>query len=243
MRQTYSGGMNHGDFTGWRLLVPAAGFTATLILIALEQLVPWVVTLAVTIIVTLLLIPPRQWRSGIEATSTDEPAFSARSQLPAILLPAVVILGQPFFLEILPLPFPVAVGLWGLLSFVSLVWVFRNLGRSMKVDGQRRITRSLASTDPSDVTPGRLRVADEHRELITALTELGAVDGVRARMWKLAEVTGRGVDTLPAEVQVLRRAGLVSVSTLDSGDDTTRHLVDLTPVGARVAEESGLVRA
>ncbi|MDO5670668.1 MAG: hypothetical protein Q4G50_11800 [Corynebacterium sp.] len=64
-----------------------------------------------------------------------------------------------------------------------------------------------------------------------------APDGIRARMWRLAGHLDREVAEVREKVLALQKVKVVSVSPIDAGPDTSRHLVEITPVGVRVLTE------
>lgn len=191
------------------------------------------VTFLATAALTLLLLPRGSWRNGLDKPRLDRADMNSR-----VLLPVLAVLFLPSFLSpvldfqqprVWPVYFVAATG---------AVWLaFRAAAREEGRLAKQRMDRALEETAPEDATPERRDAAAKHADILQALQKLGAVDGMRARVWLLAQTLGRPTADLPGEISRLQRVGLVEVSTLDSGEDTTRHFVDMTPVGVRVFTE------
>lgn len=219
-----------------RALIPSVGVGATFTFIMTGLTVPALVAAAVTALTAWLVLPRSFWSGGMDMTTLSPADFSrwdrVRPFLPgALAFGAGLVPGDGVIGEIPVWPF-YFVG-----TTAGMVWAARGGGRRSEVVGRRRARAALDTTPLEEATATRPRTAAEHREVLLGLTALGAIDGIRARVWKLAEVLGREETEVHGEVVALHREGVVGVSTIDSGADVSRHLVEITPVGVRVLEE------
>lgn len=217
-------------------LLPSLGVGATFTFIMTGLTIPALVAAAVTALVAWLGLPRSFWSGGLDMTSLSPVDFSGwdrvRPFLPgALAFGAGLLPGDGMIAEVPMWPF-YFVG-----TTAAMVWTVRGGGRRSEVVGRRRARAALEITPLEEATGTRLRAAAAHREVLLGLTALGAVDGIRARVWKLAEVLDREATEIHGEVVALHREGVVGVSTIDSGADSSRHLVENTPVGVRVLEE------
>lgn len=208
-----------------RVLLPSLGFGALFTFIHLEMWWWALVSAVLTIGVAWLTVPRSAWDVGLDLKTTSDTDFTRWDHLRIFLPGPTLGLGPQWW----PLYFAGVTGV--------TVWTFRASARRTAAMGRRRIAGALEQTSLEDATGSRLRVADDHHDILRALLQLGAVDGIRARMWRLADAVGREVSDVREAVLALDRVGVVRVSTIDAGADTTRHLVDLSPVGVRVMEE------
>lgn len=190
------------------------------------------VSTVLTIGVAWLTVPRSAWDAGLDLKTTSDTDYT-RWDHARIFLPGVMSFLAGPTLSLGPQWWPVYfLGVTGV-----TVWTIRASARRTAAMGQRRIAGALEQTSLEDATRSRLQAADDHRDILRALLQLGAVDGIRARMWRLSDALGREVSDVRAEVLALDRVGVVRISTIDAGADTARHLVDLSPVGVRVMEE------
>jgi hypothetical protein len=219
-----------------RALLPAVGVGATFTFIMTGLLLPALVTGVVAALATWLVVPRSFWSGGLDMTTLSPADYSrwdhVRPFLPGGLAMAAGLLPGDGVVGDVPVwPF------YFLGTTAALLWTARVGGRRSEVVGRRRARAALTTTPLEEATTTRLRVAAEHREVLLGLAALGAVDGIRARVWKLAETLGRAEAEIHDDVVALRRQGVVGVSTIDAGEDTSRHLVEITPVGVRVMAE------
>lgn len=219
-----------------RALIPSMGVGATFTLILTGLTLPALVTAVVTALTAWLVLPRSFWSGGMDMTTLSPVDFSrwdrVRPFLPgALAFGAGLLPGDGVVGEVPVWPF-YFVG-----TTAAMVWAARAGGRRSEIVGRRRARAALEITPLEEATATRLRAAAEHREVLLGLAALGAIDGIRARVWKLAEVLGQEAAEVHGRVVALYREGVVGVSTIDSGADTSRHLVEITPVGVRVLEE------
>ncbi|HHU67914.1 hypothetical protein [Corynebacterium sp.] len=214
-----------------RATVPFSfGIGAVFTLIHMEMFLAALVVFIVAAGIALVALPRDAWSPGLDMKTTADTDFTRRDHLRLLVPGALAFIpgtwvggaGWPLYF----------LGVSGLMMLS-----FRAANRRTAAMGRRRAQKVLESTSLADATLPRLTTADEHRDVIRALADMGAVDGIRARTWLLAKELGRDVGKLRAEVGDLERDGLVSVSTVDAGADISRHLVELTPVGVRVLTE------
>lgn len=206
----------------------AAAFT----LIHLEMWVAAAVAAIVTVGVVAAVVPRDQWVSGgMDMKTTSETDFTQWDHIRPLLPGAIAILPGPWIDMSTWWPLYTS-GVTG-----ALMWGFHRQARRSAVLGRRRARRALELTSLEEATLPRLTAATEHRAVLRGLTELGAVDGIRARTWRLAQHLDTTVPEVHEEVHALERVGIVSVSSVDAGADISRHLVEVTPVGVRVIAE------
>lgn len=213
-------------------LIPSVGFGATFTLTLTQMYLPALAFGLVTALITYVVLPRSFWSSGLDMSRTSPEDFSRWDHIRPFL-PGGLILGS----GLLP---DAALG-WPLYFFgttAAMLWALRAGGghRSAAV-GRRRARAALKATPREEATASRIDAAEEHGDVLLALVSLGAVDGIRARVWKLAAVMERAESEVHGASVALHRQGVVSMSTIDSGEDSSRHLVELTQVGVRVVAE------
>ncbi|WP_290217043.1 hypothetical protein [Corynebacterium atrinae] len=202
----------------------------------------WWLLAAVVVFVAicLLVVPRKDWNSGLESSRLPLNFKGSWKNNLVFFLPFPMIAFSGIFFEVLPTTLAIAVTFFAIAG--SMFLSLRSAGSRTQQEATLLIRETLADTTPAYATSERLGVAAHHRPILEALLTIGAVDGIRVRVWKIAEITGQTNEQVKEEATELYRAGLVGVSTFDSGDDISRHLVDLTKVGVRVIEEAGLLR-
>lgn len=225
-----------------RALVPGIGVGAALTLIHLDvPLVGLAVFLAA--VVVLFVLNPRMFTaegSGGLVQRTLSDADYTRSQLAApLILPGATMLFS-FALEPADLD-PVFIAP---LVFVALTasstWAFLRVGSENRRVGRRRSSAALEKAAFEEATTRRVEaVSTEHGgAVVRGLQTVGAVDGIQVRLWRLADTTGLTVEQVSRQCRELEKLGVVRVSGIDAGDDVSRTLAELTPVGVRTALES-----
>lgn len=228
------------DLSWPQALVPGVGLGLLTTFAHLGLLVPTITVAALTLVV-LLIWRPRElslFNSGYEAVDSRSDDYPTRYYWAPLIPPAVTFLAG-FALDPLPMN-PVFAGTaYGATAILSTTWMCRRIGGQMARVGARRARKILAEPGLAGITSERLDAAEHHRGLLTALLGVGAVDGLRMRLWKLAEVMGREPAELLADARELRNRGVVGISTIDAGDDIGRQLLELTPTGVRVLGQLG----
>lgn len=212
-------------------LLPSVGLGATFTLALTQMYLPALAVGLVTALITYLVLPRSFWSSGLDMSRTSPEDFSRWDHIRPFL-PGGLIIGS----GLLP---DAALG-WPLYFFgttAAMLWAFRASGRRSATVGRRRARAALKATPREEATASRIDAAEKHGDLLLALVSLGAVDGIRARVWKLAAVMERAESQVHEASVALHRQGVVDISTIDSGEDSSRHLVELTPVGVRVVAE------
>jgi len=185
--------------------------------------------------VAFLVLPRHVFSGGMDMMSTSDADYTRWDHIRPFLPGALGFLSGSVLAD---LPTPSVVWPFYFVSVTGVIlWSFAAEGRRAAAVGRRRARRALEQTSLEDATTTRLDAADAHRELLKGLAELGAVDGIRARMWRLAGYLDREVPGVHEEVRALQQVGVVGLSTVDAGADISRHLVEITPVGVRVLEE------
>lgn len=218
-----------------RALAPSLGIAASFTLVHLGMPLAGLVAVVVAIGVTLLVLPRHAWSGGMDMMTTSDADYTRWDHIRPFVPGALGFLSGSVLAD---LPTPPVVWPFYFASVAGVIlWTVAAEGRRAAVLGRRRARRALEQTSLEDATTTRLDAADSHRAVLRGLAELGAVDGIRARMWRLAGHLDREVADVREEVRALQQVGVVSVSTIDAGADTSRHLVELTPVGVRVMEE------
>lgn len=154
-----------------------------------------------------------------------------------LFLPAAGVLLAGLGLEPLSLEPLFAAPLYFVAVSAALTWAVRRSGSENHRVTRRRTQAALGKADLMEATVARLTAVETHRDVVSGLFALGAVDGIQVRLWRLAEELGEGVDALRWSVSELSRCGVVRTSAVDAGGDPARGLVELTPVGVRVTHE------
>lgn len=213
-------------------LIPSVGFGTIFTLTLTHMYLSALVVGLLTALLTYLTLPRSFWSTGLDMSRTSPADFSRWDHIRPFL-PGGLILGT----GLLPgadLGWP----LYFLGATAAMLWTFRaSSGKRAMVVGRRRARVALAATPREEATTSRIQAAEKHRDVLLGLVALGAVDGIRARVWKLAAVMERAESEVHQASVALHRRGVVSMSTIDSGEDSSRHLVELTPVGVRVMAE------
>ena len=218
-----------------RALAPSLGIAASFTLLHLGMVLAGLVAAVVTAGVAFLVLPRHVFSGGMDMMSTSDTDYTRWDHIRPFLPGALGFLSGSVLAD---LPTPSVVWPFYFVSVTGVIlWSFAAEGRRAAAVGRRRARRALEQTSLEDATTTRLDAADAHRELLKGLAELGAVDGIRARMWRLAGYLDREVPGVHEEVRALQQVGVVGLSTVDAGADISRHLVEITPVGVRVLEE------
>lgn len=215
-----------------RALAPSLGIAASFTLLHLGMVLAGLVAAVVTAGVAFLVLPRHVFSGGMDMKTTSDADFSRWDHIRPFIPGALGFLAGSVLAD---LPTPSIVWPFYFASATGVIlWTLRSEGRRAAAIGRRRALRALESTSLDDVTAQRLEVAEERRGVLRGLADLGAVDGIRARMWRLAGHLEREVGEVSEEVRELQKVGVVSVSTIDAGADVPRHLVEITPIGVRV---------
>lgn len=221
-------------------LILSAGLGAICVLIQLRM---WWWLLAVVVILAVVIylaVPRKDWNAGLESSRLPLDIQGSWKDNLIFLLPFPFIAFSGIIYQALPTTLAIAVTFFGVAG--ALFIALRSAHSRSHKETTALVSQALADTSPTEATAERLDVAAEHRTILEALLAVGAVDGIRVRVWKLADITGLSAEQVKEETTELYRAGLVGVSTFDSGDDITRHLVDLSKIGVRVTDEAGLIK-
>lgn len=162
-----------------------------------------------------------------------------RAWLPFVA-PTVALIAGPFLPELTAQPGAgPAVG-YAVLTTLALAAGWRATETEYYRVGKRRIRRLLATDDAlREVTVGRLELAEKHRWLLITLTSMGAVDGARAWVWKIARLTGATPEAVVEVGRELRQAGLIGLTPYPAGREDSNMGMWLTGTGVRVLAESG----
>ncbi|AGF73194.1 hypothetical protein [Corynebacterium halotolerans] len=229
-----------GQEISWPLaLAMGAAAGACVTLFHLELFIAGLIALGVLVLLGLapvIVHPKRSLRTGHVVRVTSEADYPQSAHWRPFL-PAIGIFAAGVGLEPTTVDPTVAVPAYFTAMTASSTWAFRRAGSESRCIGRRRAQAALEKADLAEATSFRLTVAEEHRGVLAGLVTLGAIDGIQVRLWKLAEVTGAGIDVLREKIAGLSRAGVVRTSAVDAGDDPSRGLVELTPVGVRVLHE------
>lgn len=216
----------------WRVVIPAIAFAATFAALSLSQFLLALALGVLTAVVLFFSIPRDSWRSGMETNYISDADLKASQPWINFLIFTAFYIGmQIIFAQTEGAIKALATAA---LTFGAFMWIYR---RQTAVDSRvvkQRLATAVESAPP--VSQELIAAAFPHQDLIRTLITAGAFSGTRARVWKLAEVLKMDTHELYADILALRREGLVEVSTLDSGEDTTRHLVNLTPSGVAIPE-------
>lgn len=222
-----------------RALIPGIGFGAALSLIQFE-LPLWGLGVFILAVGLLVVTQPAIFRgTGMEQRTIFD-ADLTKSQLTApLVIPGVAALGS-FALEPAPIEPVIAAPLVFLVMSAATTWSFLRITRQQQAVGRRRAKAALAKAPFREATADRVAAVSTPagRQVVRGLHEIGAVDGIQVRMWRLAKVADADVESLHATCRELEKLGIVRVSGIDSGSDKPRNLVELTPVGVRVTTES-----
>ncbi|MDO5512891.1 hypothetical protein [Corynebacterium sp.] len=227
--------MNNPPVSLSRALVPSLGIAAVFTLIHLGMVLTGLVAAVVTVACTLAVMPRHIWVGGMDMKTTSDADYTRWDHIRPFLPGALGFLAGSGLAD---LPTPPIVWPFYFASVTGVIlWTFHSEERRSRALGQRRARRALEQTSLEDATLSRLEAAAAHRRLLRGLSDLGAVDGIRARMWRLARHLDCEVGDLREGVRALQQVGVVGVSTIDAGADVPRHLVEITPVGVRVLSE------
>ncbi|AGF73195.1 hypothetical protein [Corynebacterium halotolerans] len=228
------------NLTWPQALVPGVGLGLLTTFAHLGLLVPTIAVAALTLVVLLVWRPEELsvFNSGYEAVDSRPGDYPTWYYWAPVIPPAVTFLAG-FALEPLPVAPVLAGTTYGAAAMLSMTWMCRRIGGQMARVGARRARKILAEPGLDGLTRERLDAAEHHRTLLTALLGVGAVDGLRVRLWKLNEIIGTDQSDLLTGARELRRHGLVGISTIDAGDDVSRQLLELTPTGVRVLGQLG----
>lgn len=228
-----------GQEISWSLALGLGAVTAAAVtLFQLELLVAGFIAVGVLAVlgVGLLARRPRRFRHGFEMRTTSDADYPQSAYWLPFLPAGVVLLGS-LGLEPAESDPAFAVPAYAAVMTASFTWAYRRSGAETRRVGRRRARVALEKADFSEATASRLDATESHREVVTALLSLGAVDGIQVRVWRLADELGCGVDALRERIRALSRHQVVRTSAVDAGDDPGRHLVELTPVGVRTVHE------
>lgn len=222
-----------------RALIPGIGFGAALSLIQFD-LPLWGLGVLILAMGMLMVAQPEIFRgTGMEQRTLSDADFT-KSQLTApLVVPGIAALGS-FALEPAPITPVIAAPLVFLVISASTTWSFLRITRQQQAVGRRRAKAALAKAPFEEATINRVAAVSEAagRRVVHGLQEIGAVDGIQVRMWRLAKTVGTDVESLHATCRDLEKLGIVRVSGIDSGADKSRNLVEVTPVGVRAVRES-----
>ncbi|MGV0358937.1 hypothetical protein [Corynebacterium mastitidis] len=117
----------------------------------------------------------------------------------------------------------------GVLAFAFCVFLGRYSHRLAGTDG-RKHARELLDKDVA-LSEEQIDVAREHRDVLSALYALGAVEGIRVRTHLAAHVLNTNATMTLRKARKPQSAGLLYTSAVDAGDDPDRMLIALTPEG------------
>ncbi|MEJ4100675.1 hypothetical protein V5S96_09960 [Corynebacterium mastitidis] len=117
----------------------------------------------------------------------------------------------------------------GVLAFALCVLLGRYSHRLAGADG-RRHARELLDKDVA-ISEQQIDLAREHRDVLSALYALGAVEGIRVRTRLAAHVLNTNATVTLRKAREPQSAGLLYTSAVDAGDDPDRMLIALTPEG------------
>lgn len=222
-----------------RALSPGIGFGAALSLIRLEYPIWGLVVFAVAV-GALLVAQPKLFRgTGMEARTLSDTDYTKSQMMAPFIAPGVTMIAS-FALEPASIDPVIAAALVFVAMSATTTWSFLRIGRQQQTVGRRRAQAALEKAPFEEATTTRIEAvgtATGH-QVVRGLREVGAVDGIQVRMWRLAEVTGIGVGRVHAACSELEKLGLVRLSTIDSGSEKPRNLAELTPVGVRTVTEA-----
>lgn len=222
-----------------RALIPGIGFGAALSLIQFD-LPLWGLGVCIVAMGLLLVAQPAIFRgTGMEQRTLSDADFTKSQLMAPLVVPGVAALAS-FALEPAPIAPAIAAPLVFLAISASTTWSFLRITRQQQAVGRRRAKAALAKAPFDEATADRVTAVSETagRRVVRGLHDIGAVDGIQVRMWRLAKTADTDVETLHATCRDLEKLGIVRISGIDSGADQSRNLVELTPVGVRAAAES-----
>lgn len=222
-----------------RALIPGIGFGAALSLIQFD-LPLWGLGVLLLAMGLLLVAQPTIFRgTGMEQRTLSDADFTKSQALAPLVVSGVAALGS-FALEPAPIAPAIAAPLVFLAISASTTWSFLRITRQQQAVGRRRAKAALAKAPFEEATADRVAAVSgtAGQRVVRGLHEIGAVDGIQVRMWRLAKTADADVESVHATCRDLEKLGIVRVSGIDSGSDRSRNLVELTPVGVRTVTES-----
>lgn len=97
--------------------------------------------------------------------------------------------------------------------------------------GKRRIQQVLAKSDLEAVTRERLEIVAQNPKVLRDLSTIGAGDNVFVKVAEFASASRRDTDDLIAELEELRKAGLVDAQKITVREQPHKWKYSLTPAG------------
>ncbi|MGP6172567.1 hypothetical protein [Corynebacterium sp. A21] len=228
-----------------KTLIPALGFGVSIALFRFELWLPALVMLILAVGVGLVADPrvrrnPRlMFTSGTLVRTTSEAEYEQRNPLLFLFVPSAA-LAASWVLEPVATAPEITVPLTFLALTVTSAWAFLRIMNSSTHPGRKRMQAAMKKEPLESATRPLIEAISTppRRKLTQALVKIGAVDGIQARFWLLSEVSGLPLEQLQQECRELAHLGLVRNSGIDAGEDLSRHLTELTPVGLRALVES-----
>lgn len=230
--------MNRKDHLRQALL-PGIGLGAAVSLIHLDLAIAGLALFVLTLGVMVMANPKMFVSQGIEQRTLSNVDYTRSQFMAPLIVPGVTMLAS-FALEPAPVPPVVAAPLVFVAITASTTWSFARIHRTTALAGRRRSAAALEKAPFETATVSRIEAVSspQGRLVVQALSEIGAVDGIQVRLWRVAQNTGLDVDELHATCRTLEQLGVTRVSGIDSGEDRSRNLVELTPVGVRTVIEA-----
>lgn len=171
---------------------------------------------------------------GYDQKTVETEEFSVHNNLGRIICGlAAPIAGLLIPAGTLDLPIWLTTGALSLLGGLGMWLATRKANPRVEREGKRRMRELIARSEVDGVRTEHLELAEKHRNVIAALVRCGAVNGIRVRVWLLARAfPENSVEEIVAAARELAAAGLVGITTIDSGPDPSKYLIELTPAAA-----------
>lgn len=227
-------------------LLPGIGFGVSVALMRFELWLPALVLFIVTTGVALVTDPairqsPRSLlNTGIIVRKTGgDSDVSWGHALSPLLAPGAALLVSGALESASVDPMITGPLMFVMISGASTWAAMRMMTQAQRTD-RRRIRTALDTTTLEVATRSRIEAitTPPGSTIARALLQIGAVAGTQVRLWRLSEASGLALAELWSTCRQLAAMDLVRNSGVDAGDDRSRNLTELTPVGLRCLQEA-----